>query len=415
MANEVSPEEQEEQNVIAQVAPFANQMMSVRAPAVTPVPVQQAPVARVAAPLPPTPNELEVKDVPSAPVPVPQPPVRAQAAVMKAAGVSRVAVQGPGPSRAAIAKAPSQQAPVAKRHLPLKGVIASQAMPPVMRAPQPAAVEEPKKRGMLKSAGRSFAQGFMGAALGQMGGVAVPQGTRGSRKSASAAEPALSPQDVLLRNLGQRRQEEQMMTAQVAEMRAQLGGLPADQRADGERLIAMTESENHLSHYVNNDSEHALIDLGYLPARTDLPTPQQNNQAYAAALPGLAKHSRTAAAMQGLNTGPTSQGVLAADKALAAGQFAGVTSSGEALPAGPASAIMMAAEAAEGSLSTPTGTPAGSASPSSGSDVAARMERFPELRGIEMPTGNAARFPELSAEAPQPQAPVHEQDGGMER
>lgn len=52
-------------------------------------------------------------------------------------------------------------------------------------------------------------------------------------------------------------------------------------------------------------------------------------------------------------------------------------------------ALEQVGEAVEASLSQPT-------------DLAERMDRFPELRGVEVPTGNAARFPELMETAPVP-------------
>ena len=52
-------------------------------------------------------------------------------------------------------------------------------------------------------------------------------------------------------------------------------------------------------------------------------------------------------------------------------------------------AFVEVAEAAEENLSAPTSGPIHS------SELEARMDRFPELRGVEVPTGNAARFPEL--------------------
>ena len=43
-----------------------------------------------------------------------------------------------------------------------------------------------------------------------------------------------------------------------------------------------------------------------------------------------------------------------------------------------------------------------------------RMDRFPELRDVELPTGNVARFPEL-AEQPVPAPQEPEQDEGYRR
>jgi hypothetical protein len=45
-----------------------------------------------------------------------------------------------------------------------------------------------------------------------------------------------------------------------------------------------------------------------------------------------------------------------------------------------------------------------------GVDIDARMERYPELRGVEVPTGNAARYPELVEEAPRPHTEEPAQD-----
>jgi hypothetical protein len=43
-----------------------------------------------------------------------------------------------------------------------------------------------------------------------------------------------------------------------------------------------------------------------------------------------------------------------------------------------------------------------------------RLRRFPELQGVEVPTGNAAKYPEL-AEQPQVTAPAAEAEGALTR
>lgn len=68
---------------------------------------------------------------------------------------------------------------------------------------------------------------------------------------------------------------------------------------------------------------------------------------------------------------------------------------GADLPGGsPLTAIVQVAEAAEEGLVNP--------------DVQQRLERFPEL-DVEVPTGNAARFPELASPAPAA-APASEEE-----
>ncbi|MET0885695.1 MAG: hypothetical protein ABWX92_04520 [Mycetocola sp.] len=65
-------------------------------------------------------------------------------------------------------------------------------------------------------------------------------------------------------------------------------------------------------------------------------------------------------------------------------------------------ALSQIAEAAE----------AGSAAPV---DLDERMARFPELRDVELATGNAARFPELAEESSQPKTREASQDDDLER
>lgn len=298
-------------------------------------------------------------------------------------------------------------AQVAARQLPTKGVSTMQPMPGALAPAQPA--QPVDQESVVKASAQGFSNGFLGGItqkLGmarQEGAMAAPKGMKDmneTQRQSAELVASMRAEEVAIGN--------SFSAARMA----------ADARPDSEWRAAHVdvdrrEADHRLMHYANNDTERTLAASGNVTARKGLPTADQDAQRFASELPSLAMKSENAMQMLIDDSGPTAAGYLSAmntvnNGLMAASGVAGVTGAASGLGLGQdgmPSALGAIAEVAEAAEE--------GAGPSA--DVAARLNRWPELQGVEVPTGNAARFPELAEEAPRPDTQQQEQDGDYDR